>query len=89
MSAGTPSHCSTLKDSEALEEWYGAGRLALVVRPPAFVVRHEAVGIYDGRAPLALAYVATETQGLPERQPALDRVAVLDDGAPEDQHVDA
>jgi hypothetical protein len=76
-------------DREALEEWYGAGRLALVVRPPAFVVRHEAVGIYDGRAALSLAHVAAQSHGLPERQPALDRVAVLDDRTPEDQHVDA
>ena len=53
------------------------------------VLRHETVGIGDGRAALALADMAAERQRLAEGDPALAGKAVLDHGAPEDQDIDA
>ena len=78
-----------VEDREPLEERDGARLVAVAFGPPAFVIRREAVGIDDGRAVLALADVAAEAQGLAEGQPALADEAVLDDRAPENQHVDA
>src|SRR3546814_15540988 len=52
------------------------------------VVRHEAVGIDDGGAVLALADIAAERERLAKRQPALPGEALLDDAAPEDQDID-
>ncbi len=79
---------SDVEDREALQE---RDRLCLVAglsRTTAFIVRHEAVGIDDGGAALALADIAAKRQGLAEGQPALAREAVRDHRAPEDQHID-
>ena len=54
----------------------------------AFLVGHEAVRIDDRGAVLALADIAAEAERLAESEPALAGKAALDDGAPEDQHVD-
>jgi hypothetical protein len=55
------------------------------VLPPALVARDETVGIDDCRAALALAHMAAEREGLFIREPALDSIAVLDNGRPEDE----
>src|SRR5690606_19697234 len=53
------------------------------------VFRGEAVGIDDCGAVLALADIAPKRKRLPKCEPALAGKAVLDDGAPKDEHVDA
>ena len=77
-----------VEHGEALEEVDRAGVLARLLRALAFLAGDEAVGVDDGRAALALAHTAAERERLAEGEPALAGVAALDDGAPEDQHVD-
>ena len=77
-----------VEDREALQERNRGGFLAGLARAPLLVVRHETVGINDGRAVLALAHIAAERERLAEGQPALAGIAMLDDSAPEDQHID-
>ena len=74
---------------EALQEGDGLGFLAGFAGSLLLLVRNEAVGIDDRGAALALADVAAKAEGLPEGEPALAGEAVLDHGAPEDQHIDA
>src|SRR5271166_4881072 len=74
---------------EALQERNRLGFFVGLSRALLLVVGYEAVGIDDGRAALALADIAAEGQSLVERAPALAGEAVLDDGAPEDEHVHA
>ncbi|KIU01683.1 hypothetical protein QU38_00370, partial [Staphylococcus aureus] len=71
-----------------LQERDRLGLVAGLAGAPLLVVGHEAVGIDDGRAALALADIAAERQRLADGEPALAGKAVLDDGAPEDQHID-
>ena len=78
-----------VEDRESLEEGYSLGVFAGLARPALLVLGREAVGIDDGGAALALADIASERESLPECQPVLGRKAVLDDGAPEDQNIDA
>src|SRR5690606_17701186 len=86
---GQPFTLLGIEDREALEERDGTWCLALVIGLLSLIVRDEAVGIDDRRPPFALAHVAAKPQSLPEREPALDGEAVLYDGTPEDQNVDA
>ena len=78
-----------VEDGEALEERDCPRFLAPLMGAVAHVVRDEAVGIDDGGPALALADVAAERQGLLEGQPALGGEALLDDGVPQDEDVDA
>ena len=55
----------------------------------ALAVGNETVGIDDGGAFLAFAYMGAELQRLAESEPALAGKAALGDGAPQDQDVDA
>ena len=77
-----------VEDGEPLQERDRGGFLAGLAGASLLVVRHEAVGIDDGRAVLALAHIAAERERLAKGQPALGGEAVLDHGAPEDQDVD-
>jgi len=72
----------------ALEEGHGLGLLARLGRAFALLAGHEAVGIEDAGAVLALADGAAQVLRLAEGEPGLRREAVLDDGAPEDEDVD-
>jgi hypothetical protein len=74
-----------VEHGEAFEERDGARRLALLTGALALMVRDKAVGKDNRRATLAFAHVAAEREG----ELALDRIAVLDNGRPEDEHVDA
>ena len=78
-----------IEHGEALEEVDRAGVLARLLRALALLAGDEAVGVDDRRAALALAHIAAERERLAEGEPALAGVAALDDGTPEDQHVDA
>src|SRR5581483_5020854 len=78
-----------IEDGEALQERNGAGFPAAFRRALLRVVRHKAVGVDDRGAALALADMTAERQGLAEREPALAGEAMLDDSAPQDEHVDA
>ena len=49
-----------VENGKSLEEWDCLRFFAGLGRPPLFVVRHEAIGIDDGGAALALADVAAE-----------------------------
>src|SRR6185437_9386861 len=77
-----------VEDGEALQERDSLRLLASLCRAPAFVIRREPVSIDDGRAALTLADMAAQAERLAESQPTLARKAVLNDGAPEIQHVD-
>ena len=78
----------SVKDHKALEERDGLGIVAGLHRAPALVVGNKAVGMDDGGAALTLSNVATEGEGLPERDPTLPGKAALNDGAPQDQDID-
>jgi len=80
---------SDIENREALQERDRLGFVAGLSGTPAFIVRHESVGINDGGATLALADIAAKRQGLAKRKPALAREAMTDHSAPEDQHIDA
>ena len=68
-----------IEDGEALEERNRLCLLAMLGGPLAFIIGHEAVGIDDGGAALALSDIATEAERLAECEPALAGEAVLDD----------
>src|SRR5579871_4519885 len=76
-----------IEDSEALQKRDRLRLVAGLVRTTLLVQRHEAVGIDDGRAALALADVTAERQRLAKRQPALACEAAFNHGAPEDQNI--
>jgi len=78
-----------VEDRESLEEGDGLGVLASLAGASLLVAGDEAVGVNNGDAVLAPADMAAEREGLAKDQPALTGEAVLDDGAPEDQHIDA
>ena len=67
------------KDSEALEEWNGAGLPILLCRSLTFFAGREAVGINDGSAMCSLANIPAERQRLPEGQKTVRAEAILDD----------
>jgi hypothetical protein len=77
-----------VEDREAFEEGDGLGLPIGLGCAPAFVVGHDAIGIDDGGAALALSNIAAEPEGLAECEPALARETALDDGAPKDQNID-
>src|SRR3546814_16997624 len=74
---------------EALEERHRLGVATLAGRPLLLCLGGEAVGIDDGHAMLALADAPACRLRLGVCQPRLRRPAMLDDGAPQDQDVDA
>ena len=78
-----------VKDCKALEKRDGARLLAGLRGTPAFVVRGKAIGIDDGRSPFALSDVAAKPERLTKGEPALSGEPVLDDGPPQDQHVNS
>ena len=84
---GQPFALRRVEDGELLQEWDRLRFLAGLRGAPAFVIRREPVSIDDGRAVLALADMATEAERLAKGQPALAGKPVLDDGAPENEHV--
>src|SRR5262249_9532379 len=63
--------------------------LAGLEGPLLFVLGDEAVGKDDGRAVLALPDMAAERERPAEGEPALTGETMFDDGAPQDQDVDA
>jgi hypothetical protein len=71
-----------LANGKALEKRAGAGFLTGLRGTPTFVVRGEAIGIDDGRSPLALPDVAAKPERLAKSEPALSGKAVLDNGTP-------
>ena len=77
-----------VEDGKALEKRDGARLLARFRGAPTFVVRGEAIGIDDGGSPFALPDMAAEPERLAKGEPALSGEAALDDGTPQDQHVD-
>ena len=88
ISSGRPSHWSVLKTVKRLRNGIAPGSWP-VLRPAAFVLRREAVGINDGRAALTLPDIAAEAERLAEGQPTLGGEAAFDDGAPEDRRIDS
>ena len=86
---GKPVALGDVEHGEALQERDCVRLVALLPRTGALLVRDETVGEHHRRAALAFADIAAEAQGLAEREPALARETMLDDGPPEDEHVDA
>ena len=78
-----------VEDCEPLEEGDSLGVLADLARAALLLLGREAVGIDDGRAAFALAHIAAKRERLPKGQPMLGRKAMLDDGAPKDEDIDA
>lgn len=78
-----------VEDREALQEWDRLRFVACLSGTPAFIARHELVGIDDGGAALALPDISTQRQGLAECEPTLARKTIGDHRSPEDQHIDA
>src|SRR5690606_30498668 len=78
-----------VEHGEALEKRDAASFLPRLPRAALLILGREAVGINDGRAALTFPDITAERQGLAESQPMLGRIAVLNNGAPEDQNVNA
>ena len=76
-----------LKTSKALEKRDRARLFAGLRGALALALGNEAIGIDDGGSPLALPDMAAEPERLTKGQPALAGEAVLNDGAPQNQHV--
>src|SRR3546814_20615182 len=76
-----------IEDREALQKRDRLGVLAGLAGALFLVVRHEAVGIADGGAVLALADIAAERERLAKSQPALPGEAPLDARTEEDQDI--
>jgi hypothetical protein len=77
-----------IEHREAFQEWNRVRLVSVALGPPAFVVGREAVRVDDCCAVLSLANIAAEAKRLSESEPGLTGEAALDDGGPEDQHVD-
>jgi len=77
-----------VEDGEALEERDGFRLVAVLAGARQFIPRHEAVGVADTRAALALADIAAQIQRLAKGEPMLMGEALLDDRAPQDQDID-
>ncbi len=75
-------HGKTLEKSDA------ARLAATLLGPLLFRFRREAVGIDHGHAFLAFLHIAPGFERLFEGEPALRRIVMLDDRAPEQQHID-
>src|SRR3981081_2360580 len=73
---------------KALEKRDSARLLAGFRGAPTFVVRGEPSGIDDSGSPFALPDVAAEPERLAKGEPVLSGEAALDNGAPQDQHID-
>ena len=86
---GKPLALRSVEDREALQERNGLCILASLAGASLLVVGDEAVGINDSGAVFAAPYMAAERQRLAESQPALAGITMLDDSAPENEHVDA
>jgi hypothetical protein len=86
---GQPITLGDVEEGKSLEEGNGARLVAITRRPLGFILGGEAIGIDHGHAALALADASSRLASLPKGQPALRRPAVFDDGAPQDQDVDA
>ena len=77
-----------VEHGEAFQKWDAIGLASVALRPPALLVRHEAVGVDHGGAALALADVAAKPEGLAKGKPALTGETTLRHRAPQDQHID-
>src|ERR1700732_2641853 len=71
-----------VEDGKTLEKRDGTRLFTGLRGAPTFVVRGEAIGIDDGRSPLALPDVAAKPERLAKCEPALSGKTVLDDGTP-------
>jgi hypothetical protein len=71
-----------VEDGKALEKRDGTRLFTGLRGAPTFVVRGEAIGIDDGRSPLALPDVTAKPERLAKGKPALSGKTVLDDGTP-------
>jgi hypothetical protein len=71
-----------VEDGKTLEKRDGTRLFTGLRGAPTFVVRGEAIGIDDGRSPLALPDVAAKSEGLAKSEPALSGKTVLGDGTP-------
>jgi hypothetical protein len=78
-----------IEDGETLQERDRLRLVARLARMLALVVGREAIGIDDHGPALAFANMAAKRQRLTKSEPALARKAVLNNGAPQDQHIDA
>lgn len=78
-----------IEHREPLEESNGFGFAVFAACLLGFCLGRKPVGIADGRALLALAYIAASGLCLAVGQPALGAVAPHDHFSPEDQDVDA
>src|SRR6185437_2827909 len=76
-----------IEDGEAFEKRNLVRVFALLSCAFTFGFWNEAVGVTDCGAVFALADAATQGQGLPEGEPFLRAVTVLDDGHPENKDV--
>ena len=86
---GKPLALQSVEDREPLQERNGLRILAGLAGASLLVVGDEPVGINDSGAVFAAPYMAAKRQRLAESQPALAGITVLDDSAPENEHVDA
>ena len=77
-----------VEHGEALQERDRVRLVALLPRTCALLVRDESVGEHHRRAALAFADIAAKTECLAKGQPALAWEAMLDNGPPQDEHVD-
>ncbi len=78
-----------VEDDKALEEGHACGLVVLPVCALSLGSRHEAVGIDDRGAALALADMTAQIQRLPVGQPVLAGEAASHGGIPQDEDVDA
>jgi hypothetical protein len=76
-----------VEDRESLQERNRLRFLARLRGAPTLVLRGEPVGIDDGRAMLAFPHMSIKAQRLAKGQPTLAGEAVLNDGAPQNEHV--
>ncbi len=84
-SSGRFSHWSVLKTVKRLRNGIACAFFAGLAGASLLVFRHEAVGIDDGGAALALADMAAKRERLAEGQPTLAGITALDHCAPEQE----
>ena len=84
---GQASHWSVLKTVKRLRNGIASAPRRSPPRVP-FLLRHETIGIDDGRAAFALPDMAAEPERLAKGQPTLAGKSAFDHGAPEDEDVD-
>lgn len=77
-----------VENRKSFEEWNRLRIFAGLSGASLFVIRHETIRVDNSGTTLPLTHMPSKRQRLPEREPALTAVTMLDRASPEQKDVD-